>query len=150
MYDQGVAEKIIQERTGHRSLEAHSVQMNINIKLSPLSFLLLVHLAVHLITIMILREKMNITRTVCQLRQPSTPSKFVSNLYINITQATPMQHKDNVITNLMNINIDKLFTSIEESYCNIGTAKNNYRSRRRLQLELKISQAGQRAPKSCN
>ena len=61
-----------------------------------------------------------------------------------------MQHKDNVITNLMNINIDKLFTSIEENYCNIGTAKNNYRSRRRLQLELKISQAGQRAPKSCN
>ena len=37
---------------------------------------------------------------------------------INITQATPtqVQHKDNAVTDLMSIDIDKLIASIEENY----------------------------------
>ena len=123
MYDQGVPEKIIQERTGHHSLEAlrtyertdehqhQAVSAILSAPTSSSSTSYNQHIE---------REKMNISRTVCQPHQPSTTSNFTfQNLHgctINITQATPTQHKDNAVMDLMSIDIDKLIASIEETY----------------------------------
>ena len=122
MYDKGVPEKIIQERTGHRSLEAlrmyertneHQHQAVSAILSAPSSSSSTSY------NQYIEREKVNISHTVCQPHQPSNASNFtfqnLHNCTINITPATP---KDNTaaVTDIMNIDIDKLMASIEENY----------------------------------
>ena len=121
MYDKGVPETIIQEKTGHHSLEAprayertneHQHQAVTAILSAPSSS------SNKSYNHYIEQEKVNISLTVRQPQQPTASNLTFQNLHgcmINIT-AAPSQHKDDIITDLMELDIDKLIASIEESY----------------------------------
>jgi hypothetical protein len=78
MYDQGVPEKIIQERTGTahwKPLGRMSVRMNINTKLSLLFFHRLAHLAVHLTTSTLREKKRTLAQYVSRINLQTLRSK---------------------------------------------------------------------------
>ena len=122
MYDKGVPEKIIQERTGHCSLEALWTYERTNEhQYQAVSAILSAPSSSSNTSYNKYIEQKSISHTVCQPHQPLTTSSSdfsFQNLHgcmINIT-AVSSQPKDNTVTDLMEIDINKLIASIKENY----------------------------------
>ena len=124
MYDCGVPEKIIQERTGHRSLDALHMYERTNVEQQQAVSAILT--APQSIAYNKSTENITITHSISETKQPTniTPSLSFQNLHactININAAAPPSHGSTVPTTTvtdrnMELDIYKIIASIIEDF----------------------------------